>query len=135
MTCANQDPDWLDAIRTVAIDQAESYRAGLENEHLANAVRVADPSHVVRVANRCVERVRRRVQNVTVGHRGRNHDPLYRIRKLLLTGRERLDERGTDRMLLGLPVGDPDDELSARGWPKSRCATSTSPTTRTRPRC
>ena len=46
-------------------------------------MRVADPFHVVRVANRCVDKVRRRVQNETLGHRGRKADPLYRIRKLL----------------------------------------------------
>jgi transposase len=63
------------------------------------------------VANRCVDKVRRRVQNETLHHRGRKHDPLYRIRKLLLAGHERLDERGHQRMLLGLRVGDPHDEV------------------------
>ena len=38
----------------MATDLAESYRAGL-TPHLAHAVRVADPLHVVRVANRCVK--------------------------------------------------------------------------------
>ena len=108
---ASQDPGWLQGISVVATDLAESYRAGLDNEHLADATRVADPFHVVRVANRCVDQVRRRVQNETLAHRGRKHDPLYRIRKLLLTGSERLDGRGTDRMLLGLRVGDPNDEV------------------------
>jgi len=108
--CAEQDAAWLARIRTVATDLAESYRAGL-TPHLAHATRVADPFHVVRVANRCVDKVRRRVQNETLHHRGRKNDPLYRIRKLLLTGSERLNERGNDRMLLGLRVGDPDDEL------------------------
>ena len=55
--------------------------------------------------------MRRRVQNETLGHRGRKADPLYRIRKLLLAGYERLDERGHDRVLLGLRHGDPNDEL------------------------
>ena len=72
---------------------------------------MADPFHVVRIANRCVDKVRRRVQNETLGHRGRKADPLYRIRKLLLSGYERLDERGHDRVLLGLRHGDPHDEL------------------------
>ena len=71
----------------------------------------ADPFHVVRIANRCVDKVRRRVQNETLGHRGRKDDPLYRIRKLLLSGYERLDETGHDRVLLGLRHGDPHDEL------------------------
>ena len=109
--CAGREPSWLGGISTVATDLAESYRAGLDNEHLAGATRVADPFHVVRVANRCIDQVRRRVQNQTLHHRGRKHDPLYRIRKLLLTGSERLDERGGDRILLGLRLGDPDDEL------------------------
>jgi transposase len=107
---ANADPVWLAGINVVATDLAESFRAGL-SPHLDHAQRVADPFHVVRVANRCVDKVRRRVQNETFGHRGRKRDPLYRIRKLLLAGSERLDERGHDRMLLGLRVGDPDDEV------------------------
>ena len=107
---ANADPSWLAGITVVATDLAESFRAGL-SPGLVHARRVADPFHVVRVGNRCVDQVRRRVQNDTLGHRGRKADPLYRIRKLLLTGSERLDERGSDRMLLGLRVGDPHDEL------------------------
>jgi transposase len=107
---ANADPVWLAGIEVVATDLAESFRAGL-SPHLDHATRVADPFHVVRVANRCVDQVRRRVQNETLGHRGRKHDPLYRIRTLLLTGSERLDESGHNRVLLGLRVGDPDDEV------------------------
>lgn len=107
---ANADPGWLAGIEVVATDLAESFRAGL-SPHLDHARRVADPFHVVRVANRCVDQVRRRTQNETLGHRGRKTDPLYRIRKLLLTGSERLDETGTDRVLLGLRVGDPRDEV------------------------
>jgi hypothetical protein len=58
-----------------------------------------------------LDKVRRRVQNETLGHRGRKHDPLYRIRKILLTGNERLDDTGRERMLLGLRAGDPHDEV------------------------
>ena len=101
---------WLDGIRVVATDLAESYRAGLDGR-LAHAIRVADPFHVVRVANRCLDKVRRRVQNQTTGHRGRKRDPLYRIRKLLLKGAERLDGTGLDRMLLELRIGDPDGDV------------------------
>ena len=107
---ASRDPQWRRTIETVAIDLAESYRAGL-SPLLDHATRVADPFHVVRVANRCLDQVRRRVQNETLEHRGRKDDPLYRIRKLLLKGSERLDERGSDRMLLGLRAGDPSDEV------------------------
>ena len=107
---ANADPAWLGEIEVVATDLAQSFRAGL-SPHLDHAIRVADPFHVVRVANRCLDAVRRRVQNDTLGHRGRKHDPLYKIRKLLLTGSERLNEAGRDRILLGLRVGDPNNEV------------------------
>ena len=107
---AKADPAWLGGIEVVATDLAESFRAGL-SPHLDHARRVADPFHVVRTGNRCLDKVRRRVQNETLGHRGRKADPLYRIRKLLLSGHERLDEAGHQRMVLGLRVGDPADEV------------------------
>ena len=107
---AGADPRWLSGIEVVATDLAESFRAGL-SPHLDHARRVADPFHVVRAGNRCLDKVRRRVQNQTLGHRGRKGDPLYRIRKLLAAGQERLDERGSRRLLLGLRVGDPHDEV------------------------
>lgn len=112
--CRHQPNEWLTAIETVSIDLTDSYRAGL-SPYLDHALRVADPFHVVRVGNRCLDKVRRRVQNETKGHRGRKDDPLYRIRKLLLKGSERLDDQGRDRMLLGLRVGDPYNEV-ATAW-------------------
>jgi transposase len=108
--CANAAPAWLAQVSVVATDLAESYRAGL-SPHLDHATRVADPFHVVRVANRCLDKVRRRVQNEQLGHRGRKPDPLYRIRKILLAGAERVTDSGADRMLLGLRAGDPDDAV------------------------
>jgi transposase len=80
-----QPAPWLAGVRAVATDLAESYRSGLDGR-LDHAIRVADPFHVVRLGNRCLDQVRRRVQNATLGHRGRKRDPLYRIRKLMLTG-------------------------------------------------
>jgi transposase len=102
---------WLAAIRVVATDLADAYRAGLVGR-LDHALRVADPFHVVRVANRCLDKVRRRVQNETKGHRGRKRDPLYRIRKLLLKGAERLDGAGLNRMLFEMRLGDPDGDVT-----------------------
>jgi transposase len=102
--------EFLAGIETVACDLHEGYRAGLHS-HLGHAVQVADPFHVVAAANRCVDKVRRRVQNDILGHRGRKDDPLYAIRRVLLTGAERLNTRGQQRMALGLRLGDPDDEV------------------------
>ena len=96
----------------MALDLTDTYRSGL-SPHLSHAAHVADLFHVTRVGNRTVDMVRRRVQNELLGHRGRRQDPLFKIRKLLLKGAERLDGQGRERMLLGLRVGDPDDELLA----------------------
>ena len=57
-----------------------------------------DQLHAIRLANAVVDQVHRRVQQTTLGHRGRKRDPLYGIRKLLLTAAEQLtgrDERGS----------------------------------------
>ena len=98
--CANADPVWIAKIEVVATDLAESYRAGL-SPHLDHVTRVADPFHVVRVTNRRMDNVRRRVQNEQLGHRGRKRDPLFKIRKILLASSERVTQGGADRMLLG----------------------------------
>jgi transposase len=57
--------------------------------------------------------VRRRVQQETLGHRGRKADPLYRIRRQLLVAHERLSEPGWARIRAGLNVGDPAGEVGA----------------------
>jgi transposase len=110
--CSRRSKSWLGGVKVVALDLTDTYRSGL-SPHLWHARHVADPFHVTRVANRTVDTVRRRVQNEQLGHRGRKDDPLFKIRKLLLMGAERLDEQGRQRMLLGLRVGDPADELLA----------------------
>ena len=109
--CAGQDPGWLGGVRVVATDLAESYRAGI-SPHLDHAIRVADPFHVVR------SRQSLRRQGAPAGAErdasgtgdGRTIRSI-RIRKLLLLGSERLDERGTIACCSGLRHGDPHDEL------------------------
>jgi len=73
--------------------------------------RVADPFHVVKLANSRVDEVRRRVQNDTLGHRGHEHDPLYRCRRLLTKDDERLNDHGRAKLLGLLEAGDPRGEL------------------------
>ena len=53
------------------------------------ATQVADPFHVVKLANTKLDECRRRVQNETLGHRGHKADPLYRCRRLLTKAEER----------------------------------------------
>jgi transposase len=52
-----QPRGWLEGIGVVATDLAESYRAGLAGR-LGRAIRFADPFHLVRVGNRCLDQVR-----------------------------------------------------------------------------
>ena len=62
----------------------------------------------------CVDDVRRRVQQDTLGHRGRSRDPLHGIRRLLRRRRDRLSTKVRGRLEAGLNVGDP----TARSpWP------------------
>ena len=79
---------------------------------LPHAVQIADPFHVVKLANFVVD-VRRRVQNDTLGHRGRKTNPLYRCRKLMTLAHERLDDTANARLVGLLEAGDR----------KARCAT------------
>lgn len=109
---ADQTSEWLVGVRVVSVDPHEGYRAGLVPD-LAHVVLVADPFHIVRLANRAVETARRRVQNESLGHRGQKHDPLYRIRRVLLSGAERLSERGWERLWAGLAAGDRFDVVGA----------------------
>jgi transposase len=80
---------------------------------LGHATVVGDHFHAVRLANTVVDQVRRRTQQATLGHRGRKHDPLYRIRKLLLTAQEQLTSRGRARLRAGLAAADPTGEVAA----------------------
>jgi transposase len=95
---------------TVAIDPFRAYANGVA-VHLGRATVVVDPFHVVALANRAIDDVRRRVQNETLGHRGRSGDPLYEIRRLLLRGIERHTDRSRARLDAGLAAGDVRDEL------------------------
>ncbi len=55
----------------------------------------------------------RRVQQDTLGHRGRKGDPLYGIRRVLLRGAENLTADAYSRMLAGLDAGDRDQQVAA----------------------
>ncbi len=106
---ARPDP-WLEAIEYGVLDMSGPYRATFDTM-LPHAAQVADPFHVVKLANSRVDEVRRRVQNETVGHRGRKGDPLYRARRLLTKASERLDDRGHAKLLGLLGAGDPRGEV------------------------
>jgi transposase len=103
---------WLAQVATVALDPWRGYASALVTP-LGHATVVVDHFHAIRLANAVVDQTRRRVQQATLGHRGRKHDPLYRIRKLLLTAAEQLTEQGRARLRAGLAAGDPAGEVAA----------------------
>ncbi|MCB1261963.1 MAG: ISL3 family transposase, partial [Acidimicrobiales bacterium] len=104
-------PDtWRDAIAWAVLDLSGPWRLAFDTM-LPAAGQVADPFHLIKLANQRLDEVRRRVQNDTLGHRGRKDDPLYRSRRLLTKADERLDDRGRTRLLGLLDAGDPRGEV------------------------
>ncbi len=102
---------WRDAIAYATLDLSGPYRAVFDTM-LPEAIQVADPFHVVKLANSKLDECRRRVQNATMGHRGRKSDPLYRCRRLLTKADERLEENGREKLLGLLRAGDPLGEVT-----------------------
>ena len=105
-----QPTEWCEAIRWAVLDMSGSYRKAYDRV-LPHALQVADPFHVIRLANQRLDEVRRRVQNETLGHRGRKDDPLYRIRRLLTAAHEKISDRGQTRLRGLLDAGDPHGEV------------------------
>ncbi|MCY3850959.1 MAG: transposase [Acidimicrobiaceae bacterium] len=105
----DQPQSWRDGVRWAALDLSGPYRATLDTA-LPHADQVADPFHVIRLANNTLDEVRRRVQNQTLRHRGREHDPLYRSRKLLLCAHETINTAAEAKLLNLLEAGDPHGE-------------------------
>ena len=88
---AEREQAWRDQIRVAALDPFRGYATALCTQ-IPDATRVLDAFHVVALAVSVVDEVRRRVQQDTLGHRGHKHDPLYRVRRLLRLGADRLTE-------------------------------------------
>ncbi len=101
-----QGHEWLAHVRYATLDLSGPYRA-VFTSMLPGATLVADPFHVVKLANSKLDECRRRVQNELFGHRGRKDDPLYRVRRLLTKAEERLGDDGRNKLLGLLRAGDP----------------------------
>ncbi len=106
-----QPEAWKERIRFGALDMSATY-AAVYSVMLPKAHQVVDPFHLIALANRCLDAVRRRVQTEQTGHRGRRDDPLYRVRRVLLMGEEKLDAEATDRLASLLQLGDPNAEVA-----------------------
>jgi transposase len=106
-----QPVGFIDGVEQAALDPFRGY-ANAIRDGLPDAVAVLDAFHVVRLGTQVVDEVRRRVQQDTLGHRGRKHDPLYQVRGLLRHGVEHLTERQQAKITTCLDAGDPTDEVN-----------------------
>lgn len=102
---------WKERVVFGALDMSATY-AAVYTVILPRAFQVVDPFHAVSLANRALDTIRRRVQVQQTGHRGRRHDPLYRARRALLVGEERLDDEAKERLSSLLSLGDPTAEVA-----------------------
>ncbi len=109
---AARDQVWLDRIGWATLDLSGPWRLAFDTM-LPAATQIADPFHLVKLANATLDECRRRVQNETMGHRGHKTDPLYRSRRLLTKADERLNDRGRSKLLGLLEAGDPNGEVRA----------------------
>ena len=94
---AERDESWRDGVEVVAMDGFTGFKTAT-TEELPDAVAVMDPFHVVRLAGDALDECRRRVQQATRGHRGRNGDPLYNARRTLHTGAGLLTGKQAQRL-------------------------------------
>ena len=128
----NQPQAWRDNIVWGALDLSEAYRRSFDVA-LQHVGQVADPFHVIRMGNNAVDEVRRRVQNDTLGYRGRKGDPLYRTRRLLISAHERLSEHADGKLRGLLTTGDPRGEVRLAWHAKKPCAASMTSTAHNSP--
>lgn len=113
---AAQSRSWRAGVAVATLDAYAPYRVALTDDDtgLPNAQLVIDHFHACKLGNQVIDDVRRRVQRQTTGHRGRKHDPLFGVRKLLLCARQRLDDHAEARIRAALAAGDP--------WCEVECA-------------
>ena len=89
--------DFRAGVRIATLDPFQGYKNAIDDQ-LQDATSVLDAFHIVKLAGDALDEVRRRVQQDTLGHRGRKGDPLYQIRNLLRASRHRLTPRQKERL-------------------------------------
>ncbi len=92
-------------VEVATLDPFHGYKNAIDDQ-LEDATAVLDAFHVVKLGTDAVDQARRRVQQETLGHRGRKGDPLYGIRTLLRAGAEKLTERQWTRFEKAIAADD-----------------------------
>jgi transposase len=121
MAWLNQRGDeWKAQVQVVAIDPCAAYRSAVQ-QALPHATLVADPFHIVKLANDMVTDTRQRVAREQLGRRGRKKDPAWANRRLLLRAGDRLSPRALARLGRVLASdSDPTQEIAAAWAVKER---------------
>lgn len=112
--------DWVGAIQAGVCDPLRAYNAGLKRAFGPQLVVVLDAFHLVRLGIDELEACRRRVQQATLGRRGRKGDPLESARRALRTAVEDLGPHRWRTLLAGLNAGDRDGQVFAAWWAVQR---------------
>lgn len=97
-------------VKVAALDPFAGYKTAID-DNLEDAVAVLDAFHVVRLGTQAVDEVRRRVQQDTLGHRGRKGDPLYGIQTILRAGAENLTDTQWARLTAAIEAHPAHDEV------------------------
>jgi transposase len=113
---AAQPPAWRAAVRYVSIDMSSVFKSAARAGLLPNAQVLVDPFHVVQLATRMVDDVRRRVTYQRYGRRGRSGDLEYAIKNLLRRGAERLSKASRHKLLIALSDLDEGGRQIGAAW-------------------
>ncbi len=105
--------DWLTergepfrkGVKVAALDPFQGYKTAIDDK-LEDAVAVLDAFHIVKLGTAALDECRRRVQQETLGHRGRKRDPLYGIQNLLRAGAEKLTDKQWTRFETAIAAND-----------------------------
>jgi len=97
-------------IKVATLDPFQGCKNALDDE-LEDAVAVLDAFHVVKLGTAAMDEVRRRVQQETLGHRGRKGDPLHGIQNTLRCGAERLTDKQKARLEKAFDADEQHDEV------------------------
>ncbi len=92
-----QSGTFRDRVEIVAMDGFTGYKTAAV-EAIDTVTTVMDPFHVVALVGDKLDRCRQRVQQETLGHRGRSGDPLYGIRRVARTRAGLLTEKQQHRL-------------------------------------
>lgn len=102
--------NWLAHIEVAALDPFRGYKNAID-DHLDDATAVLDAFHVVKLATQAVDEVRRRVQQATLGHRGRKGEPLFGIQTILRCSAANLSDKQKHRLQAAIEAHEAHEEV------------------------